>query len=107
MLFRSVVGEFKDIALLHDFGRSGAGICPAAAVIADEIQAQHGLGLLGHLDSMREEVYAVSVERRVSHPGVNAILRAGAPHSGPTVQQEAPELDRDTDTAEASMRDQV
>lgn len=70
----SVVGEFKDSALLNAFGQSGAGIYPAPTVIADEILKQHGVSLLGHVESIRENFYAISVERRLKHPAVMAII---------------------------------
>ena len=70
----SVVGEFKDSALLKVFGQSGAGVFAAPTVIALEVQRQYGVSLLGHIESIRESFYAISAERKLNHPGVQAIV---------------------------------
>lgn len=69
-----VVGEFEDSALIKTFGQHGAGLFAGPTVIADEIRAQYGVELVGEIDTVRETFYLISVERRVSHPAVLAIL---------------------------------
>ena len=71
-----VVGEFEDSALLHAFGRDGGAVLPAHAVIRGEIASHYGLHLVGRVEEVRESFYAISVERRLTHPGVLAISRA-------------------------------
>jgi LysR family transcriptional activator of nhaA len=68
-----IVGEFDDSALMKAFGKSGSGIFVAPSVIADEVQAQYGVLLLGQTDAVTESFYAISVERKVKHPGIVAI----------------------------------
>lgn len=68
-----IVGEFDDSALMKAFGKSGSGIFIAPSVIADEVQAQYGVELLGQTDAVTESFYAISVERKVKHPGIVAI----------------------------------
>jgi LysR family transcriptional activator of nhaA len=68
-----IVGEFDDSALMKAFGKSGSGIFVAPSVIADEVQAQYGVELLGQTDAVTESFYAISVERKVKHPGIVAI----------------------------------
>ncbi|MET0610812.1 MAG: transcriptional activator NhaR [Pseudomonas caspiana] len=68
-----IVGEFDDSALMKAFGKSGSGIFVAPSVIADEVQAQYGVQLLGQTDAVTESFYAISVERKVKHPGIVAI----------------------------------
>ena len=68
-----IVGEFDDSALMKAFGKSGSGIFVAPSVIADEVQAQYGVKLLGHTDAVTESFYAISVERKVKHPRIVAI----------------------------------
>jgi len=70
-----VVGEFEDSALLKAFGQDGAGVLPAHIAIRAEIGAQYGLQLVGRAEEVRESFYAISVERRLTHPGVLAISR--------------------------------
>ena len=81
-----VVGEFKDSALLKAFGQSGAGVFAAPTVIAEEIQKQYGVSILGHIESIRENFYAISVERKLNHPGVVAIVESGQFDSPATPQ---------------------
>jgi LysR family transcriptional activator of nhaA len=68
-----IIGEFDDSALMKAFGKSGSGIFVAPSVIADEVQAQYGVVLLGQTDAVTESFYAISVERKVKHPGIVAI----------------------------------
>jgi LysR family transcriptional activator of nhaA len=68
-----IVGEFDDSALMKAFGKSGSGIFIAPSVIADEVIEQYDVELIGHTDAVTESFYAISVERKVSHPGIIAI----------------------------------
>jgi len=36
----------------------------------------HGVQLVGRTDEVREEFYAITVERRITHPAVAAIAEA-------------------------------
>lgn len=71
-----VAGEFEDTALMKAFGREGLGVFPAPAVLAGEISRQFEVERLGAPDDLLEEFYAISVERRITHPGVAAITKA-------------------------------
>jgi LysR family transcriptional activator of nhaA len=68
-----VRGEFQDSALLTVFGQVGEGVFAAPTVIAAEIRAQHRVALVGHLPDVRERFYAITVERRITHPAVRAL----------------------------------
>lgn len=70
-----IVGEFDDSALMHAFGQGGNGVFPAPSVVADEIRRQHKVTIVGSTDAVSERFYALSVERRLSHPAVLAVLR--------------------------------
>lgn len=70
-----VVGEFEDSALLKAFGQDGGAVLPAHTVIRAEIGRQYGLHLIGRVKDVRDSFYAISVERRLTHPGVLAISR--------------------------------
>jgi LysR family transcriptional activator of nhaA len=69
----NVVGEFEDSALLKVFGLRGAGLFPAASIIAKEVEAQYKVRWIGLVPGVRERLYAVTVERRIKHPVVLAI----------------------------------
>lgn len=71
-----IVGEFDDSALAKEFGRRGAGIFVGPTVLAKEIEAQHHVKMIGIADQVVVEFFAISVERRVSHPCVLAITHA-------------------------------
>jgi len=71
-----IVAEFEDSALLKVFGADGVGLFPAPSVVEAEVMSQYGAQLLGRVPEVRERFYAVSVERRVKHPAVVAILEA-------------------------------
>ena len=69
-----VVGEFEDGATMKAFGQAGKGIFPGSSVVAKEIQRQYMVSRLGNVPDIREQFYAISIERRLKHPGVLAIV---------------------------------
>jgi LysR family transcriptional activator of nhaA len=70
------VGEFDDAALLRAFGGEGRGVFMAPSVLEQETCRQHGVEVLGHSKELIEEFYAISPQRRVTHPCVVAITEA-------------------------------
>lgn len=68
-----IVGEFDDSALMKAFGQAGAGVFVAPSAIASEITQQYGVHIVGSTETVREQFYAITVERRISHPAVAAI----------------------------------
>jgi LysR family transcriptional activator of nhaA len=75
-----VAGEFDDSALLLSFGRAGAGIFPAPTIIAADIRRELGVRLVGQTDQVRERFYAISLEAKLKHPAVVAIIEAAQRH---------------------------
>ena len=71
-----IVGEFDDSALLMAFGQVGVGIFAAPSAIAKEVRLQYGAVAIGHTGAVTEQFYAISVERRLTHPAVIAISSA-------------------------------
>lgn len=71
-----VVAEFDDSALMKAFGQSGAGVFPAPAAMALEIEAHYGVVPLGRTEDMHERFFAISAERRLTHPAVIAVSDA-------------------------------
>lgn len=69
-----ITGEFQDSAQLKSFGEAGFGAFPAVMEIADEIQRQYDVELVGTFDGVIERFYAISVERKVTHPTVVKLL---------------------------------
>lgn len=68
-----VVAEFDDGALMQAFGREGRGVFPSPTVVEDEVVSQYGVEVIGRSDEMVDTFYAISAERRITHPGVAAI----------------------------------
>lgn len=68
-----IVGEFDDSALMKAFGQAGTGVFIAPTPIAAEVEKQYGVVRIGQTDEVREQFYAISVERKISHPAVAAI----------------------------------
>lgn len=71
-----VVGEFEDSALMKGFGLSTGLAFPAPAAIEADICRLYGVRVVGRTSAVRERYYAISVERRLTHPGVLAITSA-------------------------------
>lgn len=71
-----IVAEFDDTALLKAFAKEGVGLFSAPALVADEICEGLGVTPVGRTEDVREQTFAISVERRLSHPAVLAISEA-------------------------------
>ena len=71
-----LIAQFEDTALLKVFGGSGIGVFPAPTVIESQVKRQYGVSVLGRTTEVREQFYAISVERRITHPAVRAITDA-------------------------------
>jgi LysR family transcriptional activator of nhaA len=71
-----VIGEFDDGALMTAFGREGRGVFMVPRVMEQETASQFGVQCVGRSDELVEEFFAVSVERRITHPCVLAITDA-------------------------------
>jgi LysR family transcriptional regulator, transcriptional activator of nhaA len=71
-----VVAEFNDGALMKAFGRQAHGVLLSASVAEDEIAQQYGLKVIGRTAEITDDFYAISAERRITHPGVAAITHA-------------------------------
>ena len=69
----TIVGEFEDSALLKAFGQAGVGIFAVPSVIQDEVEKQYGATPIGVAEGIIERFYAISLERRIRHPAVEAV----------------------------------
>jgi LysR family transcriptional activator of nhaA len=75
-----VVGEFDDSALMTAFGQAGVGVFPVPSIIEAEIVAAYGVKVIGRSMEVRTEYFAISAERRVTHPCVLAIAESARAH---------------------------
>ncbi len=69
-----IVAEFDDSALLKVFAQDGLGVFAGPEAIADEMAAQYGVEPIGHVPSVKERFYLVTMQRRVENPAVRALL---------------------------------
>lgn len=72
-IYPYIVGEFDDSALMKAFGRTGTGIFTAPTPIAEEVEKQYDVTAIGQTNEIQEQFYAISVERKISHPAITAI----------------------------------
>ena len=72
-VYPRIVGEFDDSALMKVFGQAGAGVFMVPTAIAAEVARQYAVQVVGNTGDVREQFYAISVERRISHPAVAAV----------------------------------
>jgi len=71
-----IVGEFDDSALMSAFGQAGAGVFPVPLTTARRVMKQYQVIEMGRTLDIRERFFAISVERRLSHPAVLAVSEA-------------------------------
>ena len=71
-----VIGEFDDGALMKAFGREGRGVFISPSVVENQTAQQYGVRILGRSEELVENFYAISVERRITHPCVAAITQS-------------------------------
>ncbi len=71
-----IVGEFDDSALIKAFGQAGAGLFVAPSAIADHVCEQYKVVQIGRIDSVIEQHFAITTERRLTHPAVVEISKS-------------------------------
>lgn len=69
----SIIGEVEDMAMLQTLGEHGLGLFAAPTVMRKEICRRYHVVWVGELDKVREKFYAISIERRITHPAVRLI----------------------------------
>jgi LysR family transcriptional activator of nhaA len=72
-IYPRIVGEFDDSALMKAFGQAGTGVFIAPTPIEAEVVRQYGVVAVGRTEAVREQFYALSIERRISHPAVAVV----------------------------------
>ena len=70
------IAEIEDSAVLKVFGQSGTGLFAAPTAVESEVRRQYAVSVVGRIEAVRERFYAISIERKISHPAVLAITRA-------------------------------
>ena len=71
-----VVGEFDDSAMVKSLGMQGLGVFIAPSVLDAAVRRQFEVVCLGEAADLVEDFHVITVERRITHPGVAAITEA-------------------------------
>ena len=71
----AMIAEFDDSALLKVFGQAGRGVFAGPSAIEKEIRAQYDVAVVGRTEEVVERFFAITVQRRIVHPAVNAICQ--------------------------------
>lgn len=71
-----IIGEFDDSALITAFGAAGAGLFVAPTAISEALFQQYGVLSLASIAALKEELYAITTERHLTHPAIVAIRDA-------------------------------
>jgi len=72
----NLVAEFDDSALMYAFGEEGKGIFPSPTVFEQEFRRRYNVQVVGRVKDVRQHFYAISVDQRLQHPAVLAIVTA-------------------------------
>lgn len=72
----AVRAEFDDSALMKAFGQQGLGVFSAPSQIEQQICQQYEVVVVGRTTAVKETVYAISPERKLTHPGVLQLVNA-------------------------------
>lgn len=70
-----IVGEFDDSALLKAFGQAGDGFFAAPTAIENHVIRHYEVGVVGRIDTVREQVYAITNERKLTNPIITAVYQ--------------------------------
>jgi LysR family transcriptional regulator, transcriptional activator of nhaA len=68
-----VVAEVEDTALLTDLGAQGLGFVPVYSAVLEEIARFSPFRKIGIAKGLRMEVFLITAQRRLQHPGVVAM----------------------------------
>ena len=69
-----VVAEFEDAALTKIVATSGHGFIAVPTVVAAEAVERYGFVPLGRTKEVEAQFYAITAERRFTHPAILAII---------------------------------
>ena len=75
-MFPNIVADFDDSALMKIFGQAGAGLFPAPAATANFVCRQHDVVCVGQVEGVSYQLYAITPERKLTHPGVISVVNA-------------------------------
>lgn len=72
-IYPIIRGQYDDSALMKSFGKAGFGVFFMPSIIEEEVKETFGLEVIGRLSDIKQKFYAISAERKVTHPAVSAV----------------------------------
>ena len=69
-IYPTIAHEFEDSAVLKVFGQEGHGLFMTPTAIEKDVCKQYSVKVVGRLPELIERFYAISIEKRLKHPGV-------------------------------------
>jgi LysR family transcriptional regulator, transcriptional activator of nhaA len=69
----NVVAEVEDAALMNHFGAEELGFVPVYSAVLPEVAKMYGLRKFGMVKGAEIDLYAITAERKIRHPAVEAI----------------------------------
>lgn len=71
-----ITGEFEDSALTKVFAQQGLGCFAGPTAIERETCRQYDVGVVGRINEIREQFFAITMKRKIYHPAVVALAKA-------------------------------
>jgi LysR family transcriptional activator of nhaA len=68
-----VIAEFEDMALMKVTAAEEQGVVPVPSVVLREAVERYGMREVGAAANCRQEFYAITAERKISHPAVTVL----------------------------------
>jgi len=68
-----VLGEFEDLALMKEMAAGGGAFLALPGVVARDAAARYGFRIIGPATGCRARFFAISAERKITHPAVKLI----------------------------------
>jgi len=86
-----IVAEVEDIDLINVLAEAGAGMFAAPAMIGEDLRVRFAVERIGRAHGIRQEFFAITVDRRLRHPAVMAITESARRELATAMAEEAPE----------------
>lgn len=86
-----IVAEVEDIDLINVLAEAGTGMFAAPAIIADDLRVRFAVERIGRAHGIRQQFFAITVDRRLKHPVVVAITEAARKELATATAVEEPE----------------
>jgi len=75
-IFPTIRGQYDDSALMKSFGERGFGVFFMPTIIEQEVCESFKVNIVGRMSDIKQKFYAISAERKVTHPAVAAVCNS-------------------------------